>query len=946
MKAASSVGLGWRLLAPVGTLLLVLAAPPRPAHAWALNGVPVCTQAGDQYAPQLVADGSGGGILIWRDGRKLNGDFDIFAQRLDANGVAQWAAGGVGVCTVVGDQQAIVAASDGLGGVVIAWQDQRAGNWDIYAQRITSAGLVAPGWPAGGLQITNSLKDETAPVISGDGLHGAFIAWQLAFGAGDDDVYATRVTATGGIAAGWSAGGTAVSSPLALQDAPCIVGDDLGGIFVFWQDNRNGTFDIYGQRMDGSGIAQWTLGGTPICNAAGDQKEPACTGDGASHVILAWTDSRGGNSDIYAQSVEDNGTFNWTPNGVQLTTLANNDIRPAIVSDGLSGATVAWNDVTDGTHWAVYAQHVYAGGGLGSMPATGVQLATTAGYSAASRPRVSFDDNYGALVVWEDVRAGGGVGHVYAQDLGYSGNLAWPAQGLPICTAGDYQYFPTVSTDFVTGALFAWQDWRTASGTGYDIYAQRVTTLSNLSAGVTPGGFTAPIVPRNLNNATLNNALLTANLDGNTNDTYYNWATQQQGPDVMPGWSSALYTDEEMGSWWQISAPDSNSPFVSWQALNVGPNMIRGGRHSLLSRADVYNEVLESDETDNDHRGQWVWSPKVEAVGVPDSRPEPPVFGYFLNPNSDGFKFSRTPTFAWVVSEAPSAASDDYDLYVYDDDYGGPNVGFSNQRGASLESGSFTDFVVGHYSGTPTTLLPGVVRYAAAAGAGFAEDQNDASGRNSGGAAAYAHQVMAANRLTDVYEAFLSSGTAYHFVLSREAGTSDIAFEIFPGVAGGIYHRGQTSPTGTSLPVNATLDTLEYTATDTGWHPIVVYRNLGVGANTSLTYTLGWGASELLDAPDQPVSTPLAFEGAVPNPIVHAGELRFSLPRPAQARLALYDAAGRRVRGLLDGPQGAGSHDVHWDGRGADGARAGAGIYWARLEVEGRVLVRRVAFLP
>jgi hypothetical protein len=34
-----------------------------------------------------------------------------------------------------------VIISDGVGGAVITWQDQRGGNWDVYAQRVSAGGM-------------------------------------------------------------------------------------------------------------------------------------------------------------------------------------------------------------------------------------------------------------------------------------------------------------------------------------------------------------------------------------------------------------------------------------------------------------------------------------------------------------------------------------------------------------------------------------------------------------------------------------------------------------------------------------------------------------------------------------------------------------------------------------------------------------------------------------
>lgn len=51
--------------------------------------------------------------------------------------------------------------------------------------------------------------------------------------------------------------------------------------------------------------------------------------------------------------------------------------------------------------------------------------------------------------------------------------------------------------------------------------------------------------------------------------------------------------------------------------------------------------------------------------------------------------------------------------------------------------------------------------------------------------------------------------------------------------------------------------------------------------------------------------------------------------------LALYDLSGRRVRGLLNGPQTHGTHDLTWDGADDAGRQVPAGVYLCRLDVGG-----------
>jgi hypothetical protein len=88
----------------------------------------------------------------------------------------------------------------------------------------------------------------------------------------------------------------------------------------------------------------------------------------------------------------------------------------------------------------------------------------------------------------------------------------------------------------------------------------------------------------------------------------------------------------------------------------------------------------------------------------------------------------------------------------------------------------------------------------------------------------------------------------------------------------------------------------------------------------------------------------LALAPPAPNPA--QGRLRFSfdLPRAMRVRLAVLDVQGRVVAALAEGDFSAGRHERSWDAS-AHGARAGAGLYFVRLETpEGR-LVRRVTLL-
>ena len=76
-----------------------------------------------------------------------------------------------------------------------------------------------------------------------------------------------------------------------------------------------------------------------------------------------------------------------------------------------------------------------------------------------------------------------------------------------------------------------------------------------------------------------------------------------------------------------------------------------------------------------------------------------------------------------------------------------------------------------------------------------------------------------------------------------------------------------------------------------------------------------------------------------PNPLRGVGRIGFALPRASHLRLSVIDVQGREVAVLAEGVFEAGRHQVRWDG-GAAG-QVGPGLYFVRLSVAGRSLVRR-----
>jgi hypothetical protein len=89
----------------------------------------------------------------------------------------------------------------------------------------------------------------------------------------------------------------------------------------------------------------------------------------------------------------------------------------------------------------------------------------------------------------------------------------------------------------------------------------------------------------------------------------------------------------------------------------------------------------------------------------------------------------------------------------------------------------------------------------------------------------------------------------------------------------------------------------------------------------------------------------LALHQNSPNPFNPSTTIGFELDTRDHVTLVVYDAAGRRVRTLIDGPRDPGYGEAVWDGRSDAGSTVGTGIYIYRLTAGKRSLSRKMLLL-
>ena len=150
--------------------------------------------SGYQSGAQCVSNGVGGAVITWQDHRNEN--WDIYAQRADSSGLLLWDTNGIGVCMADSTQGPYVVETDNRSGAIIAWKDYRADNWDIYCQRVDSSGVLQ--WGEDGLGVcTTQERQNWGPVLVGDAEGGVIISWGETGNGGR--VRAQRVDSSGNL---------------------------------------------------------------------------------------------------------------------------------------------------------------------------------------------------------------------------------------------------------------------------------------------------------------------------------------------------------------------------------------------------------------------------------------------------------------------------------------------------------------------------------------------------------------------------------------------------------------------------------------------------------------------------------------------------------------------------------------------------------------------------
>ena len=445
-------------------------------------------KTGNQFLFNMIADGSGGLITIWGDDSNSTDVLTknaLFAQKLSASGLKLWGANGVRVSDTDNNVVYGFQSPDGNGGSIICWVeniDDVDSTSNIYAQRLDGNGNRL--WGNNGVVVCNSREEQFASSMVSDGSGGVIISWTDERNVDEinGQVFAQRLNSSG--VAQWATNGVLFSDNAAIIDGSLIFPDGNGVFTIIWtEDILNGQSEgsrILWQKINVNGVRQ-----TPSNTLLFDFT-PALT---VTEIITAVPDGTGGfyaaitvddnvTAKLYLQHVLNNGSkaFNATPLGIEVDpsigkltgvpgfTFLNYQVN--IESDNSGGVVIAWTATHSGQD-GYFAQRYNA---------SGAKMWNTAGITVVPE-FVSFlgglsivRNLVGDFVFLFSKEQGFGNNLLYVQKLSPEGALRYPSEGAVISNAPGFKLGSLV----VSGdkEIIVWSD--TRNQTDYDVFAQIV----------------------------------------------------------------------------------------------------------------------------------------------------------------------------------------------------------------------------------------------------------------------------------------------------------------------------------------------------------------------------------------------------------------------------------------------------------------------------------------
>jgi len=282
-----------------------------------------------------------------------------------------------------------VTVRDSGGDIWAAWHAGPADSRDIYIGRLAAGADNFDG----SLQLTSNAADQRNPAIGIGSNDKLYVAWQDNR-RGNWDIYIS--TSIDGI--NWSAERRVTdSNDNHTNPAIAVDGSLPNNAYIVWQDDQGGNQDIYLATSSNDFLTKTV---SRITTDTSDQLEPAIAVDSDNTIYVVWTDARDGSNDIYG-AASNNGP--WT--NISIVSNANNQSSPVIAAEAVGSILhLIWVDDTSGNRDIYYA----TSDGLPGSPLTGNSIIDDSSGADQLEPVIvttgSTGDGLKVFACWQDER--------------------------------------------------------------------------------------------------------------------------------------------------------------------------------------------------------------------------------------------------------------------------------------------------------------------------------------------------------------------------------------------------------------------------------------------------------------------------------------------------------------------------------------------------------------
>lgn len=255
-----------------------------------------------------------------------------------------------------------------------------------------------------------------------------------------------------------------------------------GGAYIGWFDTRSGSYEVYLQKVNATGVSQFAQGGILISN---NTQSSSLVGwdmktDAAGNAILAFSDIRSGTLNPYIYKVSPSGSMLWGSNGITLTDSSSvYQANPVIACTPDTGVVVAW--IYSSTPRKVAMQRFNAAG----VPQWGAIKKLASGTNALfDWPAVIPSDSNNVILLYS-YYTGTFISpqnyKLFTQKFNPAGNPLWGNPQDTIYNLGHVSgfYTPYLTSDGNGGAIYCWQDDRDMNNLS-SVFVQRKTASGTL----------------------------------------------------------------------------------------------------------------------------------------------------------------------------------------------------------------------------------------------------------------------------------------------------------------------------------------------------------------------------------------------------------------------------------------------------------------------------------